>query len=60
VTEYSVAFALKPVETSARTPDEAVTKAAAQIAADLPANVAAVTVTRLDRITVPGFNGQPK
>ena len=55
MTEYAVTIALKRVEVSAGSADEAVVKAAKRIVDDLPTNTASVTVALLDRITVPGF-----
>jgi len=57
VTEYAVTIVLKQVEVSAATPAEALEKASAQVAANLGANTTSAGVAKLDRITVPGFNG---
>ena len=59
MTEFAVQLVLKQVEISASTADEAVVKAVNQAKADLHAQVTGVTVTKLDRIQVTGFNGRP-
>lgn len=60
MTEFKVTIALKPVEVSAATPAEAITKASQQITADLAANTEWAQASQLDRITVPGFTGTKK